>query len=637
MNFNKDYPIAILDTNIVMEVPNILDILKGCNIVIPYTLIDELDNHKKENKGARDFVNNFLALSEKVNLSKDGYKLENDCMLYLDIDKNNSYHKDINLDSKKQDIKFIAEAKNIKEKYNDMEVVLISSDKIMKITASIFDVKVKFLEEFIFENKNIEGLYKLYKSYNNIEVYKKIFEILSENKDIDGLFKLSESYNSRGVYEVYYEVYKKIFEILSENKDIDGLYKLSEIYNPDKKIYEKISNILVENKDIDGLYKLSEIYNPYKIYEEIYNILAENKDIDGLYKLSESYNPNKEIYEEIYNILAENKDTEELYKLAGNISKLVNKPKEEIYEVYKNYKVGYHHYYNGYEKEETIRKIKIDIKIDILENIYNKIFTILAENKDAKGLVELLKNGGEFEWFVDDKKYNSVELICETISRIFNTLLESKNVSKLLELAEVENNYIKNNQNNYRNNNIIINFKREISEIYKKSFEILSDNKDIDGLYKLFEIYKYKEIYKEISNILAENKDIDGLYKLSESYNPNEEIYNKISNILAENKDIDGLYKLSEIYDSEEIYEKIFEILSEAEDLEGLFKLSEIYDSEEIYEKICEILDKEEDKNKLYELTKNKDIKNLLSNSSHPKINEIMLKMLIDKIEELEN
>ena len=71
--------------------------------------------------------------------------------------------------------------------------------------------------------------------------------------------------------------------------------------------------------------------------------------------------------------------------------------------------------------------------------------------------------------------------------------------------------------------------------------------------------------------------------------------------------------------------------------MEGLFKLAEKFDNKEIYEKICEILDKEKDKNKLYELTKNKDIKNLLSNSSHPKINEIMFKMLIDKIDELEN
>ena len=356
MNFNKDYPIAILDTNIVMDVPNILDILKGCNIVIPFTLIEELDNHKKENKGARDFVNNFLALSEKANLSKDGYKLENDCMLYLDIDKNNLHHQDINLDSKKQDIKFIAEAKNLKEKYNDMEVVLISSDKIMKITASNFEVEVKTLEEFIskyikdndknaildilynlFEeysknidnanseliykmiydilvnSNNIDGLFKLaeksrynYKP-NSIEIYEKIFKIVSENKDIDGLYKLSKSYNNR-------EVYEKIFEILSENKDIDGLYKLSESYDSEE-IYEKISNILAENKDIDRLYKLSESYNPNeKVYEKISNILAENKDIDGLYKLSESYKSEK-IYEKISNILAENKDIDGLHKL----------------------------------------------------------------------------------------------------------------------------------------------------------------------------------------------------------------------------------------------------------------------------------------------------------------------------------
>ena len=401
MNFNKDYPIAILDTNIAITFPNILNILKGCNIVIPYTLIDEIDkvieegfcdNNEWRYYNAGDFVNNFLALSEKANLSKDGYKLENDCMLYLDIDKNNSYHKDINLDSKKQDIKFIAEAKNLKEKYNDMEVVLISSDKIMKITASIFDVKVKLLEEFITEYLKEE--FKL-----NI-----LFDLLVESKQ-------------------YIERVNKYSVIGGAN------------YYRVRVVREIILKIVSDNKDIDGLYKLSEIYDSEEIYEKIFTILSENKDIDGLYKLSESYNPNNKIYE-------------------------------------------------------------------------------------------------------------------------------------------------------------------------------------------------------EISNILANDKNINGLYELAKYYN---NAYNKIFTILSENKDIDGLYKLSESYDSEEIYEKIFEILSEAEDLEGLFKLSESYDSEEIYEKICEILDKEEDKNKLYELTKNKDIKNLLSNSSHPKINEIMFKMLIDKIDELEN
>ena len=338
MNFNKDYPIAILDTNIAITVPNILNILKGCNIVIPYTLIDELDKVKKENAyGVRDFVNNFLALSEKANLSKDGYKLENDCMLYLDIDKNNSYHKDINLDSKKQDIKFIAEAKNLKEKYNDMEVVLISSDKIMKITASIFDVKVKFLEEFITEylkeefklnilfdllveskhyyDEYIKGVAEYIKiniSENYYRVSEIIFKIVSDNKDIDGLYKLSKSYNPNN------KIYEEIYNILAENKDIDGLYKLFESYNPNKEVYEEIYNILNKDKAIYTLYKskLFESYNPNEeVYKKIYSILVENKDIDGLYKLSKSYNPYKEIYKEISNILAENKDIDGLHKL----------------------------------------------------------------------------------------------------------------------------------------------------------------------------------------------------------------------------------------------------------------------------------------------------------------------------------
>ena len=344
MNFNKDYPIAILDTNIAITVPNILDILKGCNIVIPYTLIDELDNHKKENKGARDFVNNFLALSEKANLSKDGYKLENDCMLYLDIDKNNLHHKDINLDSKKQDIKFIAEAKNLKEKYNDMEVVLISSDKIMKITASNFEVEVKTLEEFISKyikdndkNAILDILYNLFEEYsknrdnaNSESIYKMIYDILVNSNNIDGLFKLAEKgrYNYKPNSK---EIYEKISNILANDKNINGLYELAKYTNM---AYYEISNILSENKDIDGLYKLYEIYESekiyiidysnynredykVKIYEAISNILAENKDIDGLYKLSKIYN-SAEIYNKIFNILVENKDIDGLHKLKNS-------------------------------------------------------------------------------------------------------------------------------------------------------------------------------------------------------------------------------------------------------------------------------------------------------------------------------
>ena len=340
MNFNKDYPIAILDTNIVMDVPNILSILKGCNIVIPYTLIEELDNHKKENKGARDFVNNFLALSEKANLSKDGYKLENDCMLYLDMDKNNLIHKEIDLDSKKQDIKFIAEAKNIKEKYNYMTVVLLTSDKIMKITASTFDVKAKNLEEFIMEylKLDINELYELAEKYNYTMAYFIIYKTLSENKDMYGLYELAKNIDLNNSDNE--TIYKAISIYLYDNKNIniDELYKFAkniDLDNSYKKaiykelfksvLYKEIFKILSDNKDMYGLYELTKnidldndldnLDDSYKktIYKAIttaiFQTLSYNKDIDGLLAIVENSNLSREtIVKAISNVLSDIKD-----------------------------------------------------------------------------------------------------------------------------------------------------------------------------------------------------------------------------------------------------------------------------------------------------------------------------------------
>ena len=156
MNFNKDYPIAILDTNIVINCPNILDILK-CSIVIPKTIIDELDKpklkEKLKKKYPRDFLNNLKQISNITNLSKEGYKLENDCMLYLDRD--NLRHREVNFNSRKPDLQFISVAKNLKEKYSYMEVVIVSEDRNLKIYANTFGVKVKTLQEFKNDNPKI--------------------------------------------------------------------------------------------------------------------------------------------------------------------------------------------------------------------------------------------------------------------------------------------------------------------------------------------------------------------------------------------------------------------------------------------------------------------------------------------------
>ena len=342
MNFNKDYPIAILDTNIVIDYPYILDILK-CNIVIPQTVLDELDapnlknKLKKENKYPKYFLNNLNQISDKTNLSKYGYKIENDCMIYLDAD--NLKHKEVNFNSKKPDLQFIAVAKNLKDKYGYMEIVIASQDGNLKIYANRPNVKVKTLVDFISEyikyDDKIIILNSLYninnKSLKNKEIenskkqviYKIILNILKNEKDINKLYELLEKFNSK-------EIYGKIYEALYKDKDINGLYKLSEKYKSNK-MYNKIFEILTENKDINGLYELIKNYN-YKpnrekvteILTEHCNILADNKNIDGLYELAEKFN-SKKIYERIFEILIENKDINELNKLYKKINEMDEK------------------------------------------------------------------------------------------------------------------------------------------------------------------------------------------------------------------------------------------------------------------------------------------------------------------------
>ena len=342
MNFNKDYPIAILDTNIVIDYPYILDVLK-CNMVIPQTIIDELDKPKlkdklkKQNKYPKYFRNNLTKISDKTNLYKHGYKLENDCIFYLDAD--NLKHKEINFNNRKPDLQFIAVAKNLEDKYGNMKIFIISQDNNLKIYANRPDVKVRTLEEFITEyikyDDKITILSSLYninnKYFKNKEIYNSkkqlIFKIIQNititEKDINKLLELAENHNSK-------EIYGKIYEVLYKDKNTDMLYQLAEKYKPNK-MHRKIFEILIENKDINGLYELIKNHN-YKpnrekiteILTEHCNILTDNKDIKGLYELAEKFN-SKKIYERIFEISVADKNVDELHKLYKNICELDEK------------------------------------------------------------------------------------------------------------------------------------------------------------------------------------------------------------------------------------------------------------------------------------------------------------------------
>ena len=222
-----------------------------------------------------------------------------------------------------------------------MTVVLLSSDKIMQITALNCDIMLKTLGEFITEDikgddkiiilNNLYNINNKYLKNKDLENSKKIHNIITKiisnisknEKDINKLYELAEKYNSK-------EIYGKIYEILYRDKDTEKLYKLAEKYKPNK-MYKKIFEILIENKDINGLYELIKNHN-YKpnrekiteILTEHCNILTDNKDIKGLYELAEKFN-SKKIYERIFEISVADKNVDELHKLYKKIYEMDEK------------------------------------------------------------------------------------------------------------------------------------------------------------------------------------------------------------------------------------------------------------------------------------------------------------------------
>ena len=221
-----------------------------------------------------------------------------------------------------------------------MTVVLLTSDKIMKITASTFDVKAKNLEEFIMEylKLDINELYELAEKYNYTMAYFIIYKTLSENKDMYGLYELAKNIDLNNSDNE--TIYKAISIYLYDNKNIniDELYKFAkniDLDNSYKKaiykelfksvIYKEIFKILSDNKDMYGLYELTKnidldndldnLDDSYKktIYKAIttaiFQTLSYNKDIDGLLAIVENSNLSREtIVKAISNVLSDIKD-----------------------------------------------------------------------------------------------------------------------------------------------------------------------------------------------------------------------------------------------------------------------------------------------------------------------------------------
>lgn len=148
--------IYIIDTNVLLHYPNALYSFGKNIIIIPLTVVEELDNRKHdmkaEGKNARDVIRELYRLGSYGKLA-EGVELENGGTLRVEM--NNIKSEDLELDVDKYDNKILTVVYNLNKKYND--VIFKTNDTALFVKAQVLGLKV---ENHIQEKVDHEALYE---------------------------------------------------------------------------------------------------------------------------------------------------------------------------------------------------------------------------------------------------------------------------------------------------------------------------------------------------------------------------------------------------------------------------------------------------------------------------------------------
>lgn len=178
----------VLDTNILLHNPDSLFSFGEANIIIPFTVIEELDNRKKGldevGKNARYVTRQLDQLRETGSLS-NGVKLPNGGTLRIEL--NNTDNKNLPVtDVNKYDNKILVVAYNLSQKYNDL--VFYTNDLNLRIKADVLGIKTK---EFYDDKIDHE---QLYDDTRILEMYS--YEINQFYMDSKFKYEISNAYQN---------------------------------------------------------------------------------------------------------------------------------------------------------------------------------------------------------------------------------------------------------------------------------------------------------------------------------------------------------------------------------------------------------------------------------------------------------
>ena len=151
--------IYVLDTNVLIHDPQAIFAYKNAQVVIPITVIEEIDNFKKgldeKSRNARHISRLLDKLREQNSLSK-GVKLDNGSTLQVSLAHKISDDIEDILITDENDNLIIGTAYHFHKKYPDKEVIMVSKDSNVRIKADAIGLKAANYEQ---ETVNFEELY----------------------------------------------------------------------------------------------------------------------------------------------------------------------------------------------------------------------------------------------------------------------------------------------------------------------------------------------------------------------------------------------------------------------------------------------------------------------------------------------
>ncbi len=244
-NINK---IFVLDTNVVLYDYRCIYSFEEHNVVIPITLLEEIDKfkrgHETINYNAREFTRELDTLIGE-NLLNTGVELETGGVIVVETNiRKDDYLNDIFWEDK-PDHRILSIAYNLSKEYGHQRVILVSKDINLRMKAKSIGIRSEDYETG--KVKNIDELYTGKHLFENIP-----------HEIIDEIFKKTEIERER--VEVIDEPYPNEFFILrNESKSILTTYiKSSDAI----RIVEKKRAFGVIPRNAEQTFSLTALMNP---------------------------------------------------------------------------------------------------------------------------------------------------------------------------------------------------------------------------------------------------------------------------------------------------------------------------------------------------------------------------------------